>query len=150
MPICRLYLRLYQSCLKSQDFVKSPQGSCGVYSIGDHQPPFEALDDRGALRGRKRRLDLGGGKGMLFKTIRSQMIIASLRCMPLKLDRRIENDPPSFCSCCRPIREKMRGIPYGRSCTEVPAFPFLADRKPAEEAPRLRVRHRQAGWRVRR
>ena len=84
--------------------------------------------------GIKRRLGLGGGKGMLFKTIRSQMIITSLRCMPLKLDRRIENEPPSFCTCCRPIREKMRGIPYGRSCTEDPAFPLLADQKPAEEA----------------
>ncbi len=31
--------------------------------------------------GRKRRLGLGGSKGMLFKTIRSQMIITSLRCM---------------------------------------------------------------------
>ena len=87
---------------------------------------------------------------MLFKTIRSQMIITSLRCMPLKLDRRIEKEPPSFRSRCRPIREKMRGIPYGRSCTEDPAFPLLADRKPAEEAPRLGDRRRLAGWRDRR
>ena len=87
---------------------------------------------------------------MLFKTSRSQMIITSLRCMPLEPNRRIENDPPSFCSCCRPIREKMRGIPYGRSCTEDPAFPLLADRKPAEEPPRLGDRRRLAGWRARR
>ena len=86
---------------------------------------------------------------MLFKTIRSQMIIASLRCMPLKLDRRIENDPPSFCSCGCSIREKMQGIPYGRACTEDPAFPLLADRKPAEEAPRLGDRRRLAGSKMR-
>ena len=87
---------------------------------------------------------------MLFKAIRSQMIISSLRCMPLKLDRRIENEPLSFCTCCRPIKEKMQGIPYGIACTEDPAFPLLADRKPAEEAPRLGDRRRLAGWRDRR
>ena len=87
---------------------------------------------------------------MLFKTIRSLMIITSLRCMPLKLDRRIENDPPSVCSCSCSTREKMQGIPYGRACTEDPAFPLIADRKPAEEAPRLGDRRRQAGWRDRR
>ncbi|MDD7021880.1 MAG: hypothetical protein PUI29_04855, partial [Aeromonadales bacterium] len=44
-PFCRPYVRLYQSCLKSQDFVEPPQGRCGVSQRGDHQPPFEALGD---------------------------------------------------------------------------------------------------------
>ena len=49
--------------------------------------------------GQERWPGLCGGKGMLFKTVRSQMSISSLRCMPLEPNRRIENDPLSFCSC---------------------------------------------------
>ncbi len=51
-------------------------------------------------------------QGHLFETVHSQMIISSMRYMLLELNRRIEKDPRSFCSCCRSIREEMREIPY--------------------------------------
>ena len=51
-------------------------------------------------------------QGHLFETVHIQMIISSMRYMLLELNRRIEKDPRSFCSCCRSIREEMREIPY--------------------------------------
>ena len=65
------------------------------------------------FKAQKQWLGLGSEcQGHLFETVHSQMIISSMRYMLLELNRRIEKDPRSFCSCCRSIREEMREIPY--------------------------------------